>query len=52
MYNFFGKVIFPISMFFTKIIEIFWFRDISNIQDIRKYCFKYIYVPKSEKKKI
>ena len=44
MYNFLWQTVlmFPIYILLTKRIEIFWFRDISNTQDIRTYCFKYL----------
>ena len=51
MYHFFGKLIFPISILFTKRIKICWFRDISNTQDAMIYCLnKYCTKIRKEKK--
>ena len=46
MYNFLWQtvLIFPIYILFKKRIETFWFRDISNTQDIITSCFKYFQV--------
>ena len=43
MYNFLWQtvLIFLMYILFTKRTEAFWFRNISNTQDIRTYCFKY-----------
>ena len=42
-----------VYILFTRRIETFWFRDLSNTRDIRTYSSKYFqFVPKSEKKKI
>ena len=43
MYNFLWQtvLIFLMYILLTKRTEAFWFRNISNAQDIRTYCFKY-----------